>query len=53
MGSGTLYVLTLARSPEQYDGRDSEPIRFSLDLQIKLVIRKKTNVPKMVSSGSF
>lgn len=46
MGSGTLYVPTLARSPEQYDGRDSEPIRFSLGLQIKLLLRKKTNVPQ-------
>lgn len=53
MGSGTLDVPTLARGPEQYDGRDSEPIRFSLGLQIKLVIRKMTKVPKMDSWGSF
>lgn len=42
MGSGTLSVPTL----EQYDARDSEPIRFSLGLHIKLMMQKTRMGPK-------
>lgn len=52
MGPGTLDRPTLARGAERYSERDSEPIRVSLGLQIKLVIRKKTKVAEMASLGS-